>query len=126
MYAAGVVTNHAAEGAAAVRRRIRGKSKFVALGLSAQRVKDDARLHACAPGDWIERKDGVQMLGKVDDYGNVAALASQTCASSARQNRCVEFTACCNGGNNVVNGERHHKTDGNLAIVRCIGRVECA
>ena len=48
MDAAGVVADHSAQRAAAVRRRIGREGKFVLLGLIAQRVQHDSRLDAGA------------------------------------------------------------------------------
>src|ERR1039457_4608094 len=46
MDAAGVVADHAAQGATAVGRRVGCESKLMRLGLQAQGVKDDAGLNA--------------------------------------------------------------------------------
>ena len=90
----------------------------------AQVVEDDARLHHRSTGRRIEGHDLVQVLGAVDDDGDVAALPGQAGAAAARQERRPKSPALFDGGDDVVDGARDDDADGNLAVVRAVGGVE--
>ena len=74
----------------------------------------------------IERDDAVHVLREVDDDRDVAALAGEARAGAARQDRRADVAARPDGGCHVVFVERNHDADGNLPIVRRVGRVERA
>jgi hypothetical protein len=83
--AATVVADHAAEGAAGVRRGVGGVGQVVELGGLAQAVEDDARLDARQLGGGVDGGEAVHVAGEVEDHGDVGALAGQAGARAARQ-----------------------------------------
>src|SRR5215472_11350363 len=93
MRAAGVVADHAAERAAAMGRRVGAESQLVLLSASAQGVEDDARLDAGETAIRIDFEDPVHVLREVEDDGNVAALAGEARAGTARQHGRTELAA---------------------------------
>src|SRR5438876_789408 len=80
---AGVVADHAAERAVVVRGGVGAEGELVlGLGGFAQVVEDQTRLDAREPPLGVDLDDLVQVLGEVDDHGDVAALAGETCAAA--------------------------------------------
>ena len=75
--AARVVADHSADRAVRVRRGIGTEGELVVLGGVAEIVEDDAGLHARVFRVGIELDDLVQVLRKVHDDGDVAALAGE-------------------------------------------------
>ena len=124
--AAGVVADHAAERAAAVRRRIRTERELVRLGAAPQRVEHDTRLDAREPAFRIDLQNAVHVLREVEDHRDVAALAGEAGAGAARQNRRAESPARRDRGRDVFGIARHDEADRNLAVVRGVGRVQRA
>ena len=124
MRAAGVVADHAAQRAAAMRRRVGAERQLVALRSIAQRIEHHARLDARKRLVRVDLQDSIHVLGEVQNHGNVAALAGQARASPARQHRRAEFAARRNRRLHVVRVARNHQTNGNLAIVRAVGGVQ--
>ena len=87
MRAAGVVADHAAERAPAVRRGIGAEGEVVRSARLRKRIEDDARLHARERASRIELQDAVHVLREVEHHGDVAALAGEAGAGAPRQDR---------------------------------------
>ncbi len=115
--AAGVVADHAAEGAAAVGCRVGGEGELVLLGFVAEGVEDEARLDAGEARGGIKVEDRVHVAGEIDDDGDVAALAGEAGAAATREDGRAELAACGDGGNDVGGVEGQDKADGDLAVV---------
>ena len=81
--AAGVVADHAAEGAAAVGGWVGGEGEVVLFGGVAELIEDDAGLDAGEAGRGVEGDDPVHVFGEVEDDGYVAALAGEGGATAA-------------------------------------------
>ena len=124
--AARVVADHAAERAAAVRGRIGRERQLMHFCGVTHAIEHDARLHARDLPRRIERDDAVQVFREVHDDRDVAALAGEARARAARQDRRARFAARRDRGDDVGFVERNDEPDGNLAIVRRVGRVERA
>ena len=124
--AAGVVTDHAADGAAVVGGRIGRKRQLVEFRLPAERVEHHPGLYAGEALLWIELEDPIHVLGEVEHYGDIAALSGQAGACSAGQDRSSVFTASRHGSHDIVGIAGNHQPDGNLAIVRSVGRIHGA
>ncbi len=122
MDAAGVVADHAADGAAAVRCGVRRERHVLPFGGFAHTIENDSGLHACVPGFKVHLEDGVHVAGKVEDDGDVAALAGQAGASAAREQWRIEFAARGNGRRNVCFIQGADNTDRHLPV---IGGVRC-
>ena len=87
MDAAGVVSNHPAHVAIFMGGRIRAKGQVVLVGALAQVIEHHSWLH---PGIFLFRiklKNLVQVFGKINHHGHIAALPGQARASAAGQNR---------------------------------------
>jgi hypothetical protein len=68
----------------------------------------------------------IHVAGKIEDDRDVAALSCEGCATSAAQERGVEFATERDGGNHVVVVAGKDYADGDLAIVGTVGGVEGA
>ena len=126
MRAAGVVADHAAERAAAVRRRIGSERQLMRFGGVAQRIEHHAGLHAREPADRIDLEDPVHVLREVEHHRDVAALAGEAGAGAPRQDRRVELPARRHRRDHIVGIARNDETDGNLTVVRAVGGVQRA
>ena len=115
--AAGVVADHAAEGAAAVGGGIGGEGELELLCGFADAVEHDAGLDVDGAGDGIDCAHLVHVLREVEDDGDVAALAGERGAASAREDGRVEAAADGDGGDDVVFVARDDETDGDVAVV---------
>jgi hypothetical protein len=80
---AGVVADHAAEGAAVVGGGVGTEGEVVGLGSVTQVVEDGPGLDTGSSASGVELDHPVHVLGEVDDHGHVAALAGETGASAA-------------------------------------------
>ncbi len=96
------------------------------LGRVAQVVQDCARLHASRLRGRVELENAVEVLRRVEDNGDVAALAGEARPRSASQNRSAEAAAQCQRFQDVVAIARHNDTDRHLAVVRGVRCIERA
>jgi hypothetical protein len=87
MRAARVIANHPAQGSVVMRGRVRAKGQVILLCGFAQRIANDAGLHPRQPARRVNLQHVVEILGKVENNGDIAALALQAGASAARQDR---------------------------------------
>ncbi len=124
--AAGVVADHAADGAAAVGGGVGcvGEGEF--FGGFADAVEDDAGLDVDGAGDGIDGAHLVHVLREVEDDGGVAALAGERGACSAREDGGFEAAADFDGGDDVCFVEGDDEADGDVTVVGGVGGVEGA
>ncbi len=123
MNAAGVIADHAAEGAAAVRGGVGSEGQLKLFRRLAYTVEHDAGLDAHGAGDGIDRVHVVHVLREVEDDGGVAGLAGDRGAASAREDGRVEAAADGDRGDDIVLVARDDEADGDVAIVRGVGGV---
>src|SRR5207248_512041 len=90
----------------------------------AEVVEDHARLHARDAPLRVDLQDPVQVLGEVEDDGDVRCLAGETRAAAARENRDIVRAADLDGGDDVLDRARDDDADRHLAVVRAAGRIE--
>src|SRR5579864_8499680 len=124
--AAGVVADHAADGAAVVSGGVGGKGEVMLFRSIAQAVKDDSRLYTSDAARGIDLDYAVHIAGKIENDGYVAALSGERSASAAAEQRRAEFAAERNRGENVIVVARQDDANGHLTIVGAVGRVESA
>ena len=122
--AAGVVADHAADGAAAVGGGVGGEGEGEFFGGLADAVEHDAGLDVDGAGGGIDGAHAAHVLGEVEDDGDVAALAGERGAGSAGEDGGVEGAAGCDGGDDVGFVARDDDADGNVAVVGGVGGVE--
>jgi hypothetical protein len=96
------------------------------LGGVAQIIEDDAGLHAGEATRRIDLDDLCHVPGKIQNDGDVAALAGERRPAAAAEKGRAEFAADGNCGENVIGIARKDDADGNLAVVRAVGSVEGA
>src|SRR6185312_9026366 len=125
MSAAGIISNHSANGATAVRGRIRSKDELVRTQLILQSVKNDARLDAGKALFRIDFEHLIHVLRKIQHDGNVTALAGQTRTTSTREHGSAELAAGGYGCNYVIGVARNYQPNRNLPVIRAIGGIEC-
>ena len=121
---AGVVADHAADGAAAVGCGVWGKGECELLCGVADTVEHDAGLDVDGPCFGVDGSHAVHVFGEVEDDGDVAALASERGAGSTREDGSVEGAADGHGGEDVGFITGDDDADGDVAVVRAIGGVE--
>ena len=98
MHAAGVIADHAAKSAAAVRGWIRAEGEVMFFGGVAEMVEHDTGLHAGDAADRINFENPRHVLGEIEHDRDVAALSGERCASAAAKKRGAELAAEGDGG----------------------------
>ena len=126
MRAAGVVADHATDGAAIVGGGVGGEDELVGDEMFLQRVEDDAGLNTGELMFGIDLEDLVHVLGEIEDDGDVAALSGETGSSAAREDGSAVFSAQGDGGDDVCFVAGDDQADGDLAVVRRVGGVHGA
>ena len=106
-----------------MRGRIGGEREVMPLGGIAQLVEHDTRLHARGPRAGIELYNAIEILRTVDHDRDVAALAGETSAAAAREDRNVVLPADGDCLHDVFDVSRDHDPNGYLPIVRTVRRV---
>src|SRR5579859_4365074 len=124
MSAAGVIPDHSAQRAPAMRRGIGAKRQMVKLGALAQAVQNQPGLNPRHSGVLIDLQNSVHVFGEIHYHSDVAALSGQARAASSRQNGRAICLACGYRGDHVVAVARNHQPNGNLAIVGGIRGVK--
>ena len=126
MDAAGIVSDHSADGAAVVTGRIGREREVMFFSGVTQLVENHAGLHAGDAAHRIDFENSRHVLGKIEDHGDVAALAGKRGAAAATEQRRSEFAADGNRGQNIIGIVGKNNSDGNLAVIRPVGRIEGA
>ena len=105
-----------------------GAEGELVLGLRrlAEVIEDQAGLHAGEAALGIDLDDLVQVLGEVDDHGDVAALAGEARAAAVREHRGAVIAADAHRLDDVVGCARDDDADRQLSIVGAAGRIERA
>src|SRR5579863_6274148 len=126
MDAAGVVADHAAQGAAVVGGRIGGEGQVILFSRVAEMVEDDSGLDAGDAALGIDLENLRHVLRKIEDDGDVAELSGKRGSGAAAKKRSAELAARGDRHENVVGIAREDDSDGYLAVVRSVGRIESA
>ena len=107
-----------------VRGRVGAERQMVLLRRMAQVVEDCPRLHAGSTPRRVDLEDIVEIFRKIHDHSDVTALARQTGAAAAGQDRCA-VTACCRHGlQHIIDRAGNDGTDGRLPVIRAVGGVQ--
>lgn len=120
--AAGVVADHAADGAAAVRGGVRAEGQPVRCGGGPQVVQDDARLDHGGTGAGVEFHDGPQMPGEVEDDAGAGGLPGDGRTAAARDDGHLVGPADGKRGGDVVGVARGDYTERDPAVVGGVHR----
>ena len=126
VHAAGVIADHASQGAAIMRSGVGRKCKVMLLGRGAQIVEHNARFDPGNAARRIDFEDSRHILRKIEHDGSVAALSRERRAASARQQRSVVIAAQGHDSENVFLIARNYNPDRDLAIVGSISGIESA
>jgi len=124
VHAAGIVANHPAERAAVVSGRIGREGQMMLFGFGAEVIQDYPWLN---PGDaalGIDFEDARHVLREIEHDRYIAALTRERSACATGQQRGAMFAAENNRGENVFRVTRDDDPDGDLTVVRTVGRVE--
>ncbi len=124
MYAAGVIADHSAQGAAAVGRRVRAEGEMVVLGRVAQMIENDARLNTRQSFLRINRENSIHILREVQHDRDIAALPREARAAASREQRDSTKPASCHRCDYVGFILWQHHADRNLPVAGGISRVE--
>ena len=123
---AGVVADHPAERAAAVRRRVRPEGQPDLLGHGLQRVADHPGLDQSGARLGVDLEHPVQVARTVEHQRLVHALPVLRGAAAAHQERQPVLAAERGGGDDVVDARRADHAERHLAVVGGVARVEGA
>ncbi len=123
--AAGVVADHAAQRAVAVRGRLRPELELVTRELAVEFVQDDAGFDDAGAGLGVDGDEGVAVLRPVDDDGGVGGLAGQAGAAAAGEDGGAEAGADLDDAGAGLDGAGDDDAEGDLTVVRTVGGV-CA
>src|SRR5712671_4568741 len=107
-------------------RRIRREGQLIFFSGAAEMIEHYPGLN---PGDAARRIDlqnPRHVFGEIQDDGDVAALSCERGSSAAAKQRRSEFATERDDGQNIVHVARKHDANWHLAIIRAVGRVECA
>ena len=117
-----VVGDHPAERAAVVRRGIGPERQAVRARGVAQVVEHDPGLHARRAGLRVDLEHPVEVAREVDDEGLVDRLPADARARPAGQQRHLVLAGDVDGRLDVVEVDRLHHADRDVAVVRPVGR----
>jgi hypothetical protein len=123
---AGVVADHAAERVVRVRGRIGREGEAVAARGVPQVVEHAAGLDARGLRCRVDLEHAVHVLREIEQHGDVARLPAKARAAAAREHGRVVAAADLERAHDVFLAAREHDADGDLAVVRRIGRVQRA
>ena len=126
VHAAGIVSHHAPDRAAAVRRRVGTERQVVFLRSAAQVVENHSRLDPRDAALGIKLDDLPHVFREIEHHGDVAALPGQRGASAAAEHRRAMLAAKADGGDYIVGVSGEDNSDGDLAVVGSVGGVEGA
>ncbi len=124
--AAGVVADHAADGAAVMAGGIGREGQMIFFGGVSEMIEDDSGLHARDAPLGIDLEDISHVLREIENDGDVAALSGERGAAAAAKERSTEVATNGDGRENIVGIARKNNADRNLAVVGAVGRVERA
>ncbi len=126
MSAAGIVTNHSAERASAVRRGVGAKRQMVKFGPFPQPVQHHARLDTRESCLGVDLQNPIHVFREIEDHRDIATLPGQARARAARQNRSAELFACHYCRDHIAFVPRNHQANGNLPVIRGIRGIKRA
>jgi hypothetical protein len=126
MNAAGVVADHAAQGAVCMGRRIRSKGEVEFFGRIPQIVEhkagfDSRELFVC-----IQFDDAAHVLGRIQYDSNIAALSGKACSSAASKDRSLVPARDFDSLHNIMNIFWNHHANRDLPVIGGVSRVHCA
>lgn len=120
--AAGVVADHPAERAPAVRGRVGAEGEAVGCGGGAQVVQDHARLDDGRPGRGVQFDDLPQVAGEVEDHTGAGGLPGDGGAAATRHDGDRMRTADGERGGDVVGVARGDDPERHPAVVGGVHR----
>ncbi len=121
--AAGVVADHAADGAAGVRGGVRPEPQPVRSGLALQVVEDHARFDEGRHALGVDLQDAVQVAGEVEDDAGPDGVAGDGRARTAGGEGDAELAADAPHGDDVLDRAGEDDDERDDAVVRGVGRV---
>src|SRR5436190_19802269 len=126
MHTTRVVPDHSSQSAMGVRRRIGSESEMSLFRRVPQRIKNNAGLHPRVLLLVIQINYLIHVLGKVEDDGDIAALAGEACSSSTREDRSAKLAAEPHSFDTVCLVFWNHHANRNLPVIGAIGCVQSA
>src|SRR5215472_560202 len=126
MCPAGVVADHATDGAVLVSCRIGSKRQTILLCRAAELVVDNAGFYPGVTLFRVQLEQFVQILREVEHDSDVAGLSREARSSTASKDGNPVFAAYRDCLDDIFYRAWNNGADGDLAIVREIGGVDCA
>ena len=102
------------------------EGEMVFFGGGAEVVEHHSGLNARDAAGGIDLQDTRHVFGKIENYGDVTALAGKRCAAATAEKRSAKLTAERDGGDHVFDIAGKNNSDGDLPVVRAVGGVEGA
>src|SRR5258708_27573094 len=94
MSPAGIIATHTADGATAVRGRVRAERQTLERSSALQLVADDARLNHGGPAFGVKLFNPGQVTRRVDNHRNVHGLTAHRRARAACEYGYIRLMAC--------------------------------
>jgi hypothetical protein len=124
VHAAGIVSDHAAQRASVMSGGIRAERQMVFFRGVTKAIKNHTGLNPRNPSSWIDLDNVVHVAREIEHQSYVAALSGERGSATTTEERRAELTGYRHGGNDIVEIAGKDYSDGNLAIIGPIGRIE--
>ncbi len=123
--AAGVVADHAAEGAAAVGGRVGAEGQSMRSGRRPQVVQDDAGLDDGGAGGGVQRHDAPHVPGEVQHHADAGRLPGDTGPAAARHHRHAVLPAHPQRRRDVLGVLGRDHRSGHPPVIGRVHRHQC-
>src|SRR5262245_24576239 len=124
MSTAGVITDHAADRAPAVRRGIGAEGQTVASRCRAQVIEHDAGLDPGDPPIRVDLNESAEIARRIDDETATGRLAGDAGASAAQRDGRTALASGGDGRGNLLAGARDDDPDGYVPVVGRVGGIK--
>jgi hypothetical protein len=121
---AGIVADHAADGAARMRRGIGREGQVVHFRGFPHAIEDDAWLDDGRFALRVERQQAPHVLREVNDDRDIAALAGEAGSGATRQDSRAQFAAGGDGRLHIGFIARQHDAHRRLPVIGGVGGVQ--
>ena len=122
--AAGIVADHPADGAPAMRGRVGADAEAVTRGGDVDVVEDRPGEHGDGGGRGVQRKDPCEVQARVHDEPAADRVAGDAGSRAAHRERDARLGRHPDHGRQVVQVARRHDGRGDHAVVRRVRRVQ--
>jgi len=126
VHAAGVVADHASNGAAVVGSGIGREGEVVFLGCGPKIIENDSGFDAGYAARGIDFENTCHVFREIHDDGGIATLSGKRCSATAGEQWGAVVAAQGNGGEHVFFVARNYDADRNLPVIGTVGGIDGA